>query len=316
MIDYMEQFEAWMKEEGLSAKTIKEYRNALRKLMEWYGQTEGETFDPVKVTTLHMHEYRAYLNNVEQLDPPTINKLMYGLRSFFKLALEKNIISYNPSLKVKMKRFSVLSMRPKWLSKTDNAKFFNAIEQVYNGSLKKEDKDDEPLPKEFRQARDRAICRLMQGCGLRISEVRDLTDKDISLKKKMEDVIIRDGKGDKYRIVPMNKDVQEAIKKYLAVRGKSTSGFLFETRQGKQLKEGAITKLVKKYAEAAGLKNITPQKLRHTFGKMMADTGTGIERIAYLMGHVSIESTRIYTLPSPEDSRRDVNSISEIRDYD
>lgn len=314
MVDYMEQFEAWMVEDGLSAQTIKAYRNALRKLMEWYTQTEGQAFDPVKVTTLHLHEYRAYLNNVEKLDPPTINKLIYGLRTFFRLAIDKRIISFDPSTKVKMKRYTPLNRKPKWMSKFENAKFFNAIEQIFTQDSSGGDSDDEPLPKEFRQARDRAICRLMQGCGLRISEVRDLTDNDISLKEKMEDVIIRNGKGDNYRIVPLNKDVQEAIGKYLVVRGESTSGYFFETTKGKQLKEGAITKLVKKYAEAAGVKHVTPHSLRHTFGKFLADSGVSIERIAYLMGHTTIESTRVYLVPGPEDTRRDVNRISEKRD--
>lgn len=316
MNDYISEFEIWMKEEGLESKTIKEYKNSLRKLIDWYKKNEYEEFDPIRVTTLHLHEYRAYLNNVEQLKPPTINKLIYGLRTFFKLAVDKGIISSNPSLKVKMKRFSPLARNPKWLTKYENAKFFNAIEQIYNDKDSNSKDLNKPKPKEFRQARDRALCRLMQGCGLRISEVKDLTDNSISLKKKMEDVIVRDGKGDYYRIVPMNRDVQEAIKKYLAVRGESKSGRFFETTKGKPLSESAIRNIVNKYAKIAGLRHVTPHTLRHTFGKMIADKGAGIERIALLMGHTSLESARIYVVPGPEDSRRDVNSISEIRDVE
>ena len=67
---------------------------------------------------------------------------------------------------------------------------------------------------------------------------------------------------------------------------------------------------VKRFARVAGLENVTPHILRHTFGKSLLDNGVTLEKVATLMGHSNLNTTRIYTTPGEEDLIEAVEAIS------
>lgn len=297
----MDRYIEWLKKESKSEKTIRVYINALKKLIRWYENTEGIKYTIEDVTTLHINEFRAYLDKIEKLSPSTINKILAALKTYFKYASEEGLISYNPIIKVKIKRSMAQQVAPKWLSKQDNAKFFHAIEQNKN---------------EKRKAEDMAICRLMGSAGLRVQEVSDLNICDISLEKRREDVTIRNGKGDKFRIVPFNYDIIESLNTWLKFRGDvGENEPLFISERNSRISTRSIHRLVVKYAKKASLRDVSPHTLRHTFCKNLIDKGIGLERVAYLAGHESLETTRRYTQPSKNDLRNAVQSISERNDY-
>lgn len=292
-------FDQWLRSEGKSSGTIKVYLNAVKKLITWYGATEGHDFLPEKVTTLHIHEFQSYMDKAEKLEPATINKIIASLKTFFLFAMDANFLTYNPMVKVKIKRTMTQYSAPKWLSKQEVAKFFHSIEQVSNVKQK---------------TKDMAICRLMVGAGLRVQEVSSLDVSDICLDKKKEDVIIRSGKGNKYRIVPLNRDVSESLEEWLNCRDDlDVRTPLFVTKRGTRLSARLIHRMVVKYAQKARLVDVSPHTLRHTFCKSLVDQGIGIERIAYLAGHESLETTRRYIQPSLQELRKAVQTISEKR---
>lgn len=294
-----EQFKKWLEEDNKSSHTVKSYINALHKLAKWYEETEGTPFDPSAVTTMHLHEFRSYLDNIEQSSPATINANLAAIKVFYNFALEKGKVSYDPTRKIKIKK-SMHNTSPRWMTKFEIAKFYQAIEEEKN---------------EKRRARDMAICRLMSGAGLRESEVANLNIGDISLEHRMEDVTVRKGKGDKLRYVPLNKDVIEALEEWLKHRNVTDprEPLFISQKKNNRITGRSIYNIVSKYAKKAGLEDISPHNLRHTFCKTLIDQGIGIERVAYLAGHENIETTRIYTLPSEQDLRKAVDSISEIR---
>jgi integrase/recombinase XerC len=289
----------WLKNEGHSENTVKVYLNGLNKLAGWFENTEGCQFEPAKVTTLHLHDFRAYMGANEKLEPATINKIIASLKTFYKFALEMDIVSYNPTIKIKMKRTMKQYAAPKWLSKLDSAKFFHEIEKVKN---------------EKQKARDMAICRLMAGAGLRVQEVSDLAKGDICLENHRENVTIRGGRGDKLRTVPLNPDVIESLLEWLKFRGDINSGEpLFITERNTQMGVRSIHYMVVKYANMGKLNDVSPHTLRHTFCKNLEDQGVPLQQIAYLAGHDSLETTRRYTEPGEKDLRESVQSISEKR---
>lgn len=295
----IEKFVVWLKNEGKSENTIKVYLNALQKLNSWYEETEGNSFEPSAVTTLHIHEFHNYMDKNEGLEPSTINKVLASLKTYFKYCLEAKLIIYNPMLKVKMKRAMTQYAAPKWLSKQERSKFFHAIEQVKN---------------EKQKAKDMAMCRLMCSAGLRVQEVSDLNILDICLESKKEDVTVRGGKGNKYRIVPLNSDVTEALIEYLKYRDNYNSRDpLFINGKNNRAAVRSIHRMVVKYAKKAGVDDVSPHTLRHTFCKNLIDQGVGLERVAYLAGHESLETTRRYTQPSSQDLRKAVQTIAEKR---
>jgi integrase/recombinase XerD len=273
----------WLKNEGHSENTVKVYLNGLNKLAGWFENTEGYQFEPAKVTTLHLHDFRSYMGTNEKLEPATINKIIASLKTFYKFALEMDIVSYNPTVKVKMKRTMKQYAAPKWLSKLDSAKFFHEIEKVKN---------------EKQKARDMAICRLMAGAGLRVQEVSDLTKGDICLENRRENVTIRDGKGDKFRTVPLNSDVFESIVEWLKFRENiNPLDPLFITERNTKIGVRSIHYMVVKYANKGNLIDVSPHTLRHTFCKNLEEQGVPLQQIAYLAGHDSLETTRRYTEP-------------------
>ena len=81
------------------------------------------------------------------------------------------------------------------------------------------------------------------------------------------------------------------------MRPEDTSDALFLSQKGGRLSSRAIAK----FADRAGLDNVSPHTLRHSFAKNLVDADVGLEKVATLLGHESLETTRLYTQPSKAD---------------
>lgn len=292
----MDNYIEWLKKNEKSDNTVLVYVNAVKQLIKWYEESEDTLYDPKDITVLHIKEFKIFMDMVEKFSPRTTNKTITALKSYFSYLLESKIISYNPMTKIKTKRY-MEDIAPRWLTKQENAKFFHSIDQIKN---------------EKRKSRDFAICRLMGSAGLRVSEVHNLNICDISFIKKREDVIIRNGKGDKFRIVPLNGDVIESLKHWMKFRNAIDENEpLFLGEKNSRISSRTIHRIVSKYANRANLIDVSPHNLRHTFCKNLIDAGVSLDRVAYLAGHDSLETTKRYTKPSKLDLRNAVRSICE-----
>jgi integrase/recombinase XerC len=304
-IDLVLKFQNWLTDEGKGAKTLTTYIHALTEMANWYTKVEGLAFSPTEVTTLHLRQFISHLDEELKQSPATINKKIAALKTFFKFAGETGIISHNPMVKIKMKRTQEQYAAPKWLSKIELAKFLHEIEKEKMA---------------FKRIRNLTICKLMAEAGLRVEEVADLVWGDINIKKGREMVTVRNGKGNKYRVIPLNKDVMNVLTEWKDFVGMNYVGIneespCFVSGRTTQVSTRSIGYMVKYYAKKAGLKDdVSPHSLRHTFCKNLVDQGVGLEQVAYLAGHESLETTRRYTKPSENDLRKAVNTISEERD--
>jgi integrase/recombinase XerC len=81
-------------------------------------------------------------------------------------------------------------------------------------------------------------------------------------------------------------------------------------KRGERLKSPGIRYLVEHYAYDARLEQVTPHPLRHTFGKNLVEAGVPLDRVAGLLGHESVDTTRIYTTPSAQDLRQEVEKVA------
>lgn len=122
--------------------------------------------------------------------------------------------------------------------------------------------------------------------------------------------MVRGGKGDKFRTIPLNLNARNALKAYLSVRPGVNHDYLFVGQKGHWLRPPGIYYLVKKYGHEARIENVSPHTLRHTFGKNLVDAGLSLDRVATLLGHSSLNTTRIYTVPSQADLQDAVESIA------
>ena len=121
---------------------------------------------------------------------------------------------------------------------------------------------------------------------------------------------VRGGKGNKFRQVPLNVDARKAIQAYLEKRPEVGGDYFSVGQRGGPLRPSGIYYLVRRYAYHARLEEVTPHTLRHTFGKNLVDAGVSLDRVAQLLGHESVDTTRIYTTPSEQDPQREVEKVA------
>ncbi len=159
--------------------------------------------------------------------------------------------------------------------------------------------------------RDRCIVLLLYHTGLRAGELAAVLLSDLALGERSGYVQVRRGKGNKSRRVPLNAEARSAIREYLQVCPSSVGQPLLVGQRGEPLSAHAIYDVVVKYGHRAGLEDVTPHTLRHTFARALIASGTPLSDVADLLGHSSLDTTRIYTKASETDLAAVVARLEE-----
>lgn len=135
----------------------------------------------------------------------------------------------------------------------------------------------------------KAICSLLYGCGMRLSEVLNLKLKDVLSKQNLIKIV--QGKGKKDRFVPLSENLLKLLREYY-IQYKPTE-YMFEgqSKVNKRYCGGSVEKIVKKYFG----KDFHPHLLRHCYGTHLYEQKVDLNKIQKLLGHKDIKSTQIYT---------------------
>ena len=157
--------------------------------------------------------------------------------------------------------------------------------------------------------RDLAIIQTLLGTGLRISELAALKVSDLDISDRKGWIHVREGEGNKARDIPLDHKTRQALSTYLEERPEDESETLFLGQRG-ALSEPGINYLVTKYAYQAKLEDCTSHTLRHTFGKNLVDAGVPLDQVATLMGHESLDTTKVYARPSKRDLERAIRQAA------
>jgi integrase len=182
------------------------------------------------------------------------------------------------------------------------------------------------LPRSLPPAESRALVgaaprqrdRLMIECGLllglRVSEIVHLEIPDVDFEGGQ--VLIREGKGDRDRAVPLPPKFAAELRAWL---GNRTVGYVFPSpRGGKALSTRAVQKMLKRIAVRAGIpdaekaRRVHPHRLRHSFATHALRSGADIIEVRDLLGHTSVATTQVY-LSSDVSRLRDVVARVEAR---
>jgi integrase/recombinase XerD len=165
------------------------------------------------------------------------------------------------------------------------------------------------------QLRDRALLEFLYGTGARISEAVGLDIDELDLAG--EGVVRLSGKGGKQRIVPVGSYASQALQAYLvrarpslaAAAGRSaatpkaragaTAAVFLNARGGRLTRQGAWM-VLHAAAARAGLDQVSPHTLRHSFATHLLDGGADIRVVQELLGHASVTTTQVYTLVTVE----------------
>ena len=196
---------------------------------------------------------------------------------------------------------------PKYLSLEQSQKLLKVADSTDNRNYK----------------RDFAITTLFLNCGMRLSELVGINIRDIDFDENKMTVI---GKGNKERVIYLNKSCINAINDYLASRpapslirrdSKNSDKALFLSEQKKRISNRTVQLIITKELEAAGLdtKKLSVHKLRHTAATLMYQYGNvDIRALQELLGHESIATTEIYTHVSNEQVRNAVerNPLADL----
>ena len=155
---------------------------------------------------------------------------------------------------------------------------------------------------------DRSILEMLYGTGVRVSELVKMNLHDVDFRNRM--VKVR-GKRRKERIVPFGEPALHALMRYLtevrptflnnAPVAERDAEAIFLNYQGTRITTRSVGRMVDKYiVQCAGIHNISPHALRHSFATHLLDSGADLRDIQELLGHARLSTTQIYTHVSME----------------
>ncbi|RLD04481.1 MAG: hypothetical protein DRI32_05555 [Chloroflexi bacterium] len=292
----LQDFIGHLKEEGFSAFTQRGYENDLRHFIRKFEERNGESFSVEGVTPLDILEDRAYLQDEKGLKANSVNRKLSSLSAFFRWAVESGLIQVNPARNIKAVRQD--QSAPRWLDKREQFSLLRTIEKDVQLALLN-------YPKRWRtRQRDASIVLTLLNTGIRLNELCALKLMDIQLSERKGKLLIRHGKGNKEREIPLNAQARIALKKWLDVRPESENQYIWiavEAKNSKGLSNRAVQRILARYGRKAQIEKFTPHICRHTFAKNLVNQGVSLEKIAMLLGHSNLNTTRIYITPSQHD---------------
>lgn len=292
-------YKAYLQNEDRSDLTIKVYVADVEAFSSWFEKQNQEVLELARVTPSDLRSYRQYLQETLRHKASTVNRKLASLASWLHWAVETEQITSNPMEKVKY--ISRVRQVPKWLDKNQQYALQRAMEKDLQLAKLR-------YPKRWlTRRRDVSLVTFMLHTGLRLSETAALTLDDIKISDRSGEVLVRQGKGNKERVVPLKADTREALREWLKVRPQSADNHLWlttEVEENDRLTPRAFQRILKRYGQDAGIANLTPHVLRHTFAKNLADKKVGVEIIARLLGHNNLSTTQIYIQPGQTDLQK------------
>ncbi|WP_430811206.1 MULTISPECIES: site-specific tyrosine recombinase/integron integrase [unclassified Carboxylicivirga] len=263
--------------QGAQKRTIDNYLSQLNKLKNYY---EGKSItaisdDEIQDYLFFLREELSYSRSAQNI---AISAIKRFLLSFTERELDTD----------KIPRPKTGRQLPKILDK----------------------KEVEAILKQQIYLKHKCILTLLYAAGLRCDELIKLKVIDIKFDNNI--ITVKNGKGDKSRIVPLAAKLKDMLLRY--IRKERPLLYLFEGQHGGTYSASSIQKILKRTAVKAGIdKRVTPHMLRHSFATHLHDKGVDIRNIQRLLGHSSTKTTEIYT----HISKRDISQLkSPLDDLD
>lgn len=260
-------------ERNLSSNTVQCYRRDLQALEKWLGK---------RLRDCTREDLQAYLAEsvVHGKAASSRSRFLSSVRGFFNHALERGLVSDNPS------------------SNVDNPKLARNLPD-YLSESEVEALLDAPRPETSAvEWRDRAMLEVLYATGLRVTELIGLTLESINLNQGVVRVV---GKGNKERIVPLGEEALSWITSYTKnarpmLLSNIPTDVLFPSKRGQPMTRQAFWYAVRRYAERAGIvRHLSPHTLRHAFATHLLNHGADLRAVQMMLGHASLSTTQIYT---------------------
>jgi site-specific recombinase XerD len=270
-----------LQQKGKSQHTIDAYRRGLVKFSNWYERVYNGPVVIKVVMPRDIRDWKSFQQSIERTAPSTINQRLVAVNRFFEWAIQTKLCLLNPVDDIEL--IKLPSRRPQGLRVGELRRLLRAAR-------------DEP--------RDYAMLEMMVGTGIRVGELLALCIGDVRLHARSGLVIVRQGKRDNYREIPLTADVRRALKVYLESEHtdpNNPQAPLWIGRRGQLTQRSSVKRMLEKYAYQAKLSPPSPHTLRHTFAtRYLTANPDDIRGLARLLGHASLNTVFIYTEPDIE----------------
>ncbi|NCA85708.1 MAG: site-specific tyrosine recombinase XerD [Clostridia bacterium] len=277
---YIKGFLMYLKlEKSVSANTMQAYQRDINQFRRYIETLPGAGNDPVKITTAQLQDFAGWMSH-NNSSAATVARTISGVRAFYKYLLAEDVMDHNPTSLVETPRLG--RSLPDVLSIAEIVQMLGAVDMSQRQG-----------------ERNRAIIETLYGCGLRVSELVNLTLHQLHFDLGFVLIL---GKGNKQRWVPIGKPAMDQLERYISFSrchitpAKGHEDYVFLNSSGKKLSRVMIFYIVKSLAEKAGIhKNIHPHSLRHSFATHLVEGGADLRAVQEMLGHESILTTEIYT---------------------
>ena len=284
-------------ERGLAAHTLEAYNRDLQRYAAALGCRAVATIG--EVTTADVAAFLAGLREGDDEHPPlaasSAGRAVVAVRGLHAFAAAEKLAGSDPARQVRP------PAPPRRLPRAISVPEIERLLQAAGGPAAGEG---------LASLRDRALLELLYATGARISEAVGLDVDDLDLASDgrgaaMPAAIRLAGKGGKQRMVPVGSYARDALDAYLvrarpvlaaaARRGPSSAAVFLNARGGRLTRQGGWAAL-RAAAGRAGLAEVSPHTLRHSFATHLLDGGADVRVVQELLGHASVTTTQVYTL--------------------
>ena len=274
IMDKIEAFREYLQNEEKARATVLKYMRDVNEFFVWLGETA--------LSRERVLEYKALL--CERYAPASVNAALASLNRFFGF-LERYDLRVK-SLKIQK---TIFSSAEKEIGKNEYERLVQTADKKKNERLS-------------------LVLQTIASTGIRISELSHMTVQAIS--QGMAEISCKG----KYRRIFLPKKLCKLLKEY-AKKQKIKSGPVFVTKNGKPLDRSNIWTEMKKLCRAAGVseKKVFPHNLRHLFARTYYKMHKDVVRLADILGHSSVNTTRIYTMESGETHRSQIEKLGFLR---
>lgn len=262
---------------GNNRNTVLAYRNDLSQLCTYL--EEQALQDWTQITGEHISDYLLKMSEVHAYRPTTIARKLAAFKSFFRFLRTSGAIVVDPVEKVTSPR--IQKDLPRVLSAEQVGQLFHLIDGESIGGL-----------------RDLAMLRLLYSTGMRASELVSLNVDNFD---PANSTVLCPGGGSarRERLLPLSAIAKDALLHYLEssrprLLRRDAEGALFLNHHGERLTRQGFWLIIKGYARQAGITNITPHSLRHSFAIFMLREGMELRSVKELLGHAHISTTQMY----------------------
>ena len=273
-------------ERGYSSNTVEAYKHDLDWLL---GYLEQEGLDPLSVKLEDLEHFAAMLSD-HDISAKSQARILSGVRAFYRYLVLDGYLDVDPTELLESPHLP--QHLPEYLSTEEVDALENSIDLTSNEGH-----------------RNRAIIEVFFSCGLRVSELTNLKLSDLFLPQGFIRV---NGKGGKQRLMPISERAIHELELWFDDRRQMNikpgeEDYVFLNRRGHHLTRTMILIMVKRQAEAAGIKKtISPHTLRHSFATALLKGGADLRIIQELLGHADLGTTEIYTHMDDESLRQEI----------